>query len=65
MKRLYCWFERIGGLVSGALMVLVALGLLILGFAALAPVAGLLFVVPVLVLCVRLFEAPLSRTCSL
>ena len=65
MKRIYCLFERIGGLVFGALMVLAAIALLILGFAALAPVMALLFIVPIIVLCIRLFEAPLSRTCSL
>ena len=65
MKRLYCFIERVGGLVSGALMVLVAVILLIAGFAALAPVMALLFIVPIIVLCIRLFEAPLSRTCSL
>ena len=65
MKRLYCILERIGGVLSGALMSLAVVSVVVLGFALLAPVMGHLFAIPIVVLCIRLVEAPLSRTCSL
>lgn len=65
MKRIYCYFERIGGVVFGAIALVAALALLLLGFAALAPAVGILFAIPISLLCIRLVAAPLSRTCSL
>ena len=40
MKRLYCKFERIGGVLSGAIVSLAAVAVILLGFMVLAPAMG-------------------------
>ena len=64
MKYLYCYLEKIGELVIGVLMLLIAIVIFIFGFTALVPVVGILIAVPIVALSIRFFEAPLSKTCS-
>jgi len=65
MKYLYCYLEKIGELVIGAVMLLIAIVFFIFGFTAMIPVVGIFIAVPIIALSVRFFRAPLSKTCSL
>ena len=65
MKYLYCYLEKIGELVIGAVMLLIAILFFIFGFTAMVPVVGIFIAVPIIALSIRFFRAPLSKTCSL
>ena len=64
MKYLFCYLEKIGELVIGAVMLFVAILFFIFGFTALVPVVGILLAVPIIALSMRFFETLLSKTCS-
>jgi hypothetical protein len=65
MKRLYCKIEKVGEVSIGAVLLLIASLLCILGFVYLAPVVGLFLAVPVIAFSIYLFGTPPSKTCSL
>ena len=65
MKHLYCYLEKIGERIAGVLILIIAILFCAVGFAMLAPVAGLILAIPIIALSFYLFNAPLSKTCSL
>jgi Sec-independent protein secretion pathway component TatC len=65
MKRLYCKFEKVGEIAIGAVLLLIASLLSILGFVYLAPVVGIFLAIPVIAISIYLFGTPPSKTCSL
>jgi hypothetical protein len=65
MKRLYCKIEKVGEVAIGAVLLLIASLLCILGFVYLAPVVGLFLAVPVIAFSIYWFGTPPSKTCSL
>ena len=65
MKRLYCKFEKLGEVVIGAVLLLIAIVFCISGFVILAPVVGFFLAVPVIAFSIYLFGTPPSKTCSI